>query len=75
MSSADNSQSATVIAHQHELLDALLWRTLGSTAGHLEATLNANPGLAKIAADLPEGEPVRIVQSAEPVRELVYLWD
>ena len=68
-------QGTTVRAHQHEVLDELLWRTLGATAGHLEATLAANPGLAKIAIDLPEGGAVRIVQAAEPVRERVYLWD
>lgn len=67
--------SATTRAHQNEVLDALLWRKLGATAGNLEATLDANPGLAKIAADLPQGHAVRLVQAPEPVKELVYLWD
>ncbi|QIL80827.1 phage tail protein [Diaphorobacter sp. HDW4A] len=75
MSAVTSNQSATVRAHQHEVLDALMWRTLGKTAGNLEATLEANPGLAKIATDLPEGHPVRVVESAEPVQERVYLWD
>lgn len=67
--------SITVRAHAHETLDALAWRQLGDTAGHVEATLAANPGLAKFAADLPEGQPVRLVHAPEPERKLVYLWD
>jgi len=67
--------SATVRAHAHETLDALAWRHLGATAGHVEATLNANPGLAKLAADLPKGHAVRLVKAAEPKRPMVYLWD
>lgn len=65
----------TVRAHQHETLDALAWRHLGATAGHVEATLAANPGLAKAAADLPEGQAVRLVKAPEPGRRMVYLWD
>lgn len=38
---APTVQSMTVRAHQHETLDALAWRQLGSTAGHVEATLAA----------------------------------
>lgn len=72
---SDAPQSTIVRAHQHEVLDALLWRTVGSTAGSVEATLEANPGLARIAADLPEGHPVRVVKAPEPVKEMVYLWD
>lgn len=68
-------QSITVRAHAHETLDALAWRQLGSTAGHVEATLAANPGLAKLAADLPEGLAVRLVKAPEPTRQMVYLWD
>lgn len=68
-------QSATVRAHAHETLDALAWRHLGATGGHVEATLAANPGLAKLAADLPEGQPVRLVKAPQPARQLVYLWD
>ncbi|WP_287806178.1 tail protein X [Diaphorobacter sp.] len=67
--------TATVRAHQHETLDALAWRRLGATAGHVEATLAANPGLARIATDLPEGQPVRLVKAPEPKRPMVYLWD
>lgn len=70
-----DATSATVRAHQHEVLDELLWRTTGQTAGNLEATLNANPGLAKLAADLPQGHPVRVVQAPAISKETVYLWD
>ncbi|MDP3229388.1 MAG: tail protein X [Acidovorax sp.] len=67
-------QSVTVRAHQHETLDALAWRKLGATAGHVEATLAANPGLAKLAADIPEGQAVRLVKAPEAARPTVYLW-
>ena len=69
------AQGITVRAHAHETLDALAWRVLGSTAGHIEATLAANPGLAQLAHDLPEGHAVRLVKAPEPGRRMVYLWD
>lgn len=69
------AQSATVRAHQHELLDALAWRHLGATAGHVEATLAANPGLARLGPHLPEGHPVRLVRASAPARPMVYLWE
>lgn len=69
------SQGVTVRAHAHETLDALAWRHLGATAGHVEAMLDANPGLAKTAADLNEGQAVRLVKAPEPTRQLVHLWD
>ncbi|UZV40211.1 tail protein X [Acidovorax phage Acica] len=65
----------TVRAAAHDTLDALAWRRLGATAGHVEATLAANPGLARSAADLAEGQAVRLVQAPEPARALVKLWD
>ena len=67
--------TANVRAHQHETLDALAWRRLGATAGHVEATLAANPDIARIATDLPEGQPVRLDKAPEPKRPMVYLWD
>lgn len=65
----------TVRAQAHDTLDALAWRHLGATAGHVEATLAANPSLAQVAADLPEGLAVRLVRAPEPGRRMVYLWD
>ena len=38
----------TVIANDHETVDALCMRTLGRTAGVVEATLAINPGLALV---------------------------
>lgn len=68
-------RSITVRAHAHETLDALAWRRLGATAGHVEATLTSNPGLARTAADLNEGQAVRLVQAQQPERAMVYLWN
>lgn len=62
-------------ARQNEMLDALALRKLGATAGHVEATLAANPGLAKLGPHLPMGQPVRLVKGQEPNKETVYLWD
>lgn len=67
--------SITVRALQGDVLDALVHRRLGSTAGHLEATLAANPGLAKVATDIPIGTPVRLVKAVQPVQSRINLWD
>ena len=45
----------SVIAHDHETVDALCMRTLGATAGVVEATLAINPGLAAKGPHLPAG--------------------
>ena len=65
----------TARARQHEVLDQLTLRKLGSTAGTVEATLAANPGLAKLGPHLPMGQPVRLVKGAEPSKETIYLWN
>lgn len=74
-----STASVTVRAHAHETLDALVWRQSGSTAGLVEATLAANPGLAKLAADLPQGQAVRLQQAGAGAgaarQQTVYLWD
>lgn len=70
-----SQQGIPVRAHAHESLDELVWRKFGETAGHVEATLAANPGLAAIAADLPEGHEVWLVRAVQPQRQMVYLWD
>ena len=44
-----------VHAHQGDTLDALLWRHAGRTAALVEATLNANQGLADLGVVLPHG--------------------
>ncbi|TCW81003.1 phage tail protein [Burkholderia sp. SRS-46] len=44
-----------VAALQGDTLDALCWRHYGSTAGTVEAVLEANPGLAELGVVLPMG--------------------
>lgn len=72
---ADQRQGLAVRAHAHDTLDGLVWRHLGTTGGNVEATLAANPGLGRIADDLPEGHLVRLVTAPAPTRKRVYLWD
>ncbi|WP_438852504.1 tail protein X [Brevundimonas nasdae] len=67
-----------VQAHGGETLDALIWRILGRGPGAEELVLAANPGLANIAASLPEGARVLIPAAADtPAATLkqVELWD
>ena len=47
--------TTTVRAHEHDTLAGLCHRHLGRTAGTVEATLAATPGLAKRAAGLGAG--------------------
>ncbi len=69
-----------VHAHQGDTLDALLWRHAGRTAALVEATLEANPGLADLGDVLPHGTAVEIPDAAlfaPPVADkpLIKLWD
>ncbi len=65
-----------VRAQQGDTLDRLAWRHLGTTAGVVEATLAANPGLAELGTVLPIGTVVELVQPAAPVNtQTVSLWD
>lgn len=68
-------KGTTVRARQSEMLDALANRRLGSTVGHVEATLDANPQLSKLGPHLPLGQPVRLVRAVAPTKETVNLWD
>ena len=70
-----NTPPRTVYARQGDTLDALLHRHLGATAGHTEATLAANAGIADAGAVLPMGTPVRLVAAPPPPRNTVHLWD
>lgn len=69
--------SIIVPAFQGETLDALVWRETGKGSGAVERVLDANPGLAAIAASLPEGHPVTIPTLPSTVSEiqLLQLWD
>lgn len=65
-----------VIAQQGDTVDGLCWRHLGSSAA-VEATLEANPGLAALGPVLPMGAAVTLPDVA-PTRandNLIQLWD
>ena len=69
-----------VHAHQGDTLDGLIWRHAGRTAALVEATLNANPGLADLGDVLPHGTAIEIpddVLLAPSVTDLplIQLWD
>ncbi|CAJ5964591.1 Phage-related tail protein [Burkholderia pseudomallei] len=64
-----------VAALQGETLDALCWRHYGSTAGTVEAVLDANPGLAELGVVLPMGTVVemperRAIETTTPLLQL-----
>lgn len=65
-----------VVAHAGEPVDALVWRTIGSGGGLVEAVLEANPGLAQLGPALPEGTRVTVPlpAAAAPEAPLVQLW-
>lgn len=66
-----------VAAHQHESIDALVWRATGQGSAAVAPVLAANPGLAAIGAALPEHTPVTIpaLPSTAARVDLVQLWD
>lgn len=65
-----------VRAQQGDTLDRLAWRHLGATAGVVETTLAANPGLADLGPVLPLGTQVDLIAPASPVSsQTVSLWD
>ena len=67
-----------VTARDGETLDELCWRALGRTAGVTEQALELNPGLAALGPRLPAALQVTLPETnqlAEPVREVVKLWD
>lgn len=66
------------VAMAGETLDALCWRTLGSTAGVTEAALALNPGLAASGPQLAEGAEILLPEPATlapRTRETVQLWN
>lgn len=69
------TNTITVRAQQGDVIDALVYRHLGGTAGHVEATMEANPGLAKVATNIPMGMQVRLVKAPQPVQNRINLWD
>ncbi|OXJ41009.1 MULTISPECIES: tail protein X [Burkholderia] len=62
---------------QGETLDALCWRHYASTAGTVEAVLEANPGLAELGVVLPMGTVVDMpeLDTIEQTKPLLQLFD
>ncbi|MCA8136262.1 tail protein X [Burkholderia cepacia] len=62
---------------QGETLDALCWRQYASTAGTVEAVLEANPGLAELGVVLPMGTVVDMpeLNTIEQTKPLLQLFD
>ena len=69
--------SAAATALQDELLDALVWRTIGGGPSAYDAALLANPGIARLGPFLPEGTVVNLpdIAASAPSADLVQLWD
>ena len=67
----------SVIANDHETVDALCMRTLGATAGGVEATLAMNPGLGAKGPHLPVGTVVQLpaITAAQKTIKTIQLWD
>lgn len=64
------------VAQDYEMLDELCRRTTGATAEVVEATLAANPGLAKLGPRLPAGTVVQIVVPPKRnKKQTINLWD
>lgn len=66
-----------IAALQGDTLDALCWRHYGSTAGTVEAVLEANPDLAELGVVLPMGTVVNMPKfdSIESTKQLLQLFD
>ena len=65
-----------VTALQGDSVDSLCYRHLG-TSDAVEATLEANPGLAALGAILPMGTVVALPDAVQstPTKTLIQLWD
>ncbi|KWC25379.1 phage tail protein [Burkholderia ubonensis] len=66
-----------VASLQGDTLDALCWRHYGSTAGTVEAVLEANPDLAELGVVLPMGTVVEMpeLNTIEQTKPLLQLFD
>lgn len=64
------------IANDHETLDQICLRTLGTTRGTVEAALAMNPGLAAKGVHLSAGDAVHLPDAPTPTtRPTINLWD
>lgn len=68
--------ATTYMTHHGEMIDAICRRAYGDESGYVEAVLNANPGLAALAAPLPAGTVIVLpdVPKASEVIPVVSLW-
>lgn len=68
--------TTTYMTHHGEMIDAICRRAYGDESGYVEAVLNANPGLAALAAPLPAGTVIALpdVPKASEVIPVVRLW-
>ena len=67
-----------VTALQYDTVDAICFRIYGSTAGHVESVLEANPGLSALGPVLPMGTQVTVPDPAETeatTTDTINLWD
>lgn len=70
--------SATYTTQQGDMLDAIVWRIFGATAGYVEAVLDANKGLASLADPLPAGTVIIIPDietDSSDAEGTISLWD
>lgn len=64
----------TIRTSDGDRLDALCFRYYGSTAGTVEAVLDANPGLADIQQPYPVGVVIVLPDLTAQVGKQVQLW-
>jgi phage tail protein X len=67
----------TVISIDGDMLDAMVFRACGRTAGALELVLDANPAVSRLPVVLPAGVVVLIPDAAFalPERPVFKLWE
>lgn len=68
----------TVYARQGDTVDAICWRTFGTTAGVVETVYEMNRGLAAFGPVLPTGTPVVVPETQDVstrVLAILQLWD
>jgi phage tail protein X len=60
-----------------DMVDAIAFNRFGASAGHAEAILDANPGLAAMGPVLPSGVVIKIPVPQAPARQqtMQRLWD
>lgn len=69
--------AVTVISADGDMLDHIVWRTCGRTAGPLEMVLDANEHLRHVPPVMPAGVTVVIPDAAFalPERPVFKLWE